>query len=430
MRRNEINGMAEEVEELAIPVDLKTYLSDISEGRFGYILGDPWKYSEETLGVVVPILRESAPDRQYITMYEVLKELDMKDTGGISQIELQNRSGMAIFVRAGTIFKGETQPRAAQHSGVYSNEKETINVRCVNASYGINRGTKMEFGDIAPPSVTMNLMTRDQSSVWGSVRDYTSGSETERQRRSGSVAYGSTSSEVGSVPTNVIPESLPEDIKKALSYVSDCKSRRSDTCCDVHTYTSSDGSKRTRIARVYPSEGVTQVWSGEGLSDKDIDDINRFASTNNIRMHNTTTGENDLLGHLEKIKKSQSLVDDMMQKVPLFDNQVGAIIFNPVGVIAVETFDHPKSWEAIKKEIIEKYGDKIKTVQSDHLYELKPETILPSFRKFIEGLDKFTEKTIIKDEYSETRAVRGKGIIGEYTLVKGQPIHVLLLKET
>jgi hypothetical protein len=427
MRR--CNSRIEEIEELVIPVDLKTYLSDISEGRFGYILGDPWKYSEETLGVVVPILRENAPDRRYITMYEVLKELNMKDTGSISQIELQNRSGMAIFVRAGTIFKGNTQPRAVQHSGVYSNEKEIIDVRCVNASYGINRGTEMEFGDIAPPSVTKNLMARDQSGVWSSVRDYTSGSETERQRRSGSAPYGYVSSEVGSVQTNAIPESLPEGVRKALNYVSECKSRRSDTCCDVHTYTSSDGSKRTRIARAYPSEGVTQVWSGEGLSDKDIDDINRFASTNNIRTHNTTAGANDLLGHLEKIKKSQSILDDMMQKVPLFDNQVGAIIFNAVGIIALETFDSPKSWESIKKEIIEKYGDKIKEKQAKHLFELKPEMILPMLKKFIEELDNFRETTILKDEFSETRVVRSEGIIGEYTLVKGQPIHVLLLKE-
>jgi hypothetical protein len=119
----------------------------------------------------------------------------------------------------------------------------------------------------------------------------------------------------------------------------------------------------------------------------------------------------------------------MMQKVPLFDNQVGAIIFSPVGVIAIETFDHPKSWEAIKKEIIEKYGDKIKDKQTEHLFELKPETILPTFEKFISSLDKFSEKTIRKDSFSETREVRGNGVIGEYTLVKGQPIHVLLIRE-
>jgi len=94
------------------------------DGKFGYKLSDPWKYSEETLGVVVPILRQRAPEREYVTMYEVLKDLGMKDTGRIDQVELQNRTGKAVFVRAGTIFAGATQSRAAQHSGVYREVNE------------------------------------------------------------------------------------------------------------------------------------------------------------------------------------------------------------------------------------------------------------------------------------------------------------------
>jgi hypothetical protein len=397
-----IDGRKEE--ELIVPIDLRTYLKNIADNRFGYRLGEPWKYSEETLGVVVPILRENSPDREYHTMYEVLKELNIKDTGSIDQIELQNRSGMAIFVRAGTIFKGKTQPRAVQHSGIYSKQKEIIDVRCVNASHGINKGEEMNFGDIAPPSVTVNLMSGSQSDVWGSVSNYVTA--LGRQRRSDPV-------------TDTIPEDLPEDVRNTLNYISE--HRTPGIYTRIYTHTTSSGSKMARITREKPSEGVTQIWRGE-LSDENIETVNRFANANNINIHNST----DLL---HEIKKGQSILNDMMQKVPLFDNQVGAIIFNPVGVIAVETFDHPKSWESIKKEIIEKYGDKIKEKQAEHLFELKPETILPSFHKFIEGLEKFTERSVRKDEYSETRAVYGEGVVGEYTLVKGQPIHVLLLKE-
>jgi hypothetical protein len=186
--------------------DLKIYLNDIADNRFGYRLGEPWKYSEETLGVVVPILRENASDRLYITMYEVLKELNIKDTGSINQVEFQNRSGIAVFVRAGTIFAGETQPRAVQHSGIYSNEKEIIDVRCVNASRGISKGKEMSFGDIAPPSVTINLMTGSQSDVWSSVSNYTNA--LGRQRTS-------------DVTINTIPEGLPEDVKRSLNYSSE-----------------------------------------------------------------------------------------------------------------------------------------------------------------------------------------------------------------
>jgi hypothetical protein len=393
-------------EEIIIPTELKTYLKNIADSRFGYRLGDPWKYSDESLGVVVPILRENSPDRQYVTMYEVLKELNIQDTGKIDQLDLQNKSGIAIFIRAGTIFTGGTQNRAAQHSGVFSHEKETINVRCVNASHGISKGEEMVFGDIAPPSVTRNLMAGDQHSVWDSVSNYT----TEKTCTS---------------TMSAIPEDLPEDVKKALNFISMSKSRRSDTVCDVHTFTNSSGIRKTRISRIFPSEGITDLYTGE-LSDLMLESVNKFVLGNNIRSYRHDTEVKDLLS---KIRKKQSVLDDMMQKVPLFDNQVSAIIFDPVGIIAVETFDHPKSWESIKKEIIEKYGDKIKTVQSNHLYELKPETIVPAFRKFIEGLDKFAEKVVRKDDFSETRAIIGKGIVGEYTLVKGQPIHVLLLKE-
>lgn len=353
-------------EELIIPIDLKTYLTDITDGRFGYKLGEPWKYSQETLGVVVPILRENAPDRQYVTMYEVLKELDIKDTGHIDQVELQNKSGMAIFVRAGTIFTGKTQNRAAQHSGVYKGKKENIDVRCVHMSHGIRSGEKMEFGDIAPPSVTMNLMSKGQHDVWESVRTYTGGPRTTNRSSSFGESYGSS----GSTHYAFSPSGI--------------------------------GRSRSRVSR-------------NGLF--------------SIRASHMETCSDNLLGHIQEAKKGQSVIDDMMQKVPLFNNQVGAIIFNPVGVIAVETFDHPKSWEAIKKEIIEKYGDKIQEKQAEHLFELKPDMIIPAFRKFISSLDKFTEKTIRKDELSETREVQGEEVIGEYTLVKGQPIHVLLLKE-
>ncbi len=240
-------------EEIIIPTELKTYLKNIADGRFGYKLGDPWKYSDESLGVVVPILRENSPERNYVTMYEVLKELNIQDTGKIDQLDLQNKSGIAIFIRAGTIFTGGTQNRAAQHSGIFSHEKETINVRCVNASHGIRKGEEMVFGDIAPPSVTRNLMSRDQHSVWNSVSNYT----TEKTN-------------TGTMST--IPEDLPEDVKKALNFISMSKNRRSDTVCDIRTYTNSNGIRKTRITKILPSEGVTHVYSGE-LSDLMLESV-------------------------------------------------------------------------------------------------------------------------------------------------------------
>ncbi len=443
-------------EEFIIPYELKTHLSNIIGNKMGYLLGEPWKYSEEALGVVVPILRENSPDREYITMYEVLDQLNMKDTGHINLVELQNNSGKAIFVRAGTIFAGKTQNRAVQHSGVYQEKTTNINVNCVYQTHGIRKGEEMKFGDIAPPSITMNLMTGNQSKVWESVHRYTSGG-------TGGTTGGS---EININPPSPPPVTTNSQISENLSKAYESIQRYGDNWhgvnCEVRTYR--EGT--VRISRVKPSEGITQIWRGS-LSEKEIEELNKYANNINSSSRGRTrtygfmstsgsnysssstmgtigslgqtystsftnyrseTSSDNLLEHLQKIK-DQSILDDMMQRVPLFNNQVGAIIFNPVGVIAIETFDHPKSWESIKKDIIEKYGDKIKNEQAEHLFELKPEMILPALRNFIKGLDKFTERIIKKDDHSETREIIGEGIIGEYTLVKGEMVHVLLLRK-
>lgn len=386
--------MSSKLEEIVIPQQLQTFLTDVVESKFGYKLGAPWKYSEETLGVVVPILRQRAPEREYVTMYEVLKDLGMKDTGLIDQVELQNATGMAVFVRAGTIFAGATQNRAAQHSGVYREAKENVPVRCVQQTRGIHQGSEMKFGDIAPMSVTMNLMGGSQSNVWASVRRYTGG--------------GSDSDFSNSRP----------DI------VSDSQTH--------YAFAPRRGGQSMPRARYGSHRFVSQSYTGNpsGSGSGTPEGIQFTANRAGAFSGTAGRGTDDLLGHMQKMKEGQAMLDDMMQKVPLFDDQVGAIIFNPVGVIAVETFDHPMSWAAIKKEIIEKYGDKIMDKQAEHLFELKPEAILPALKKFIKGLEKNTEKTIRKDGFSETRVVMGEGIIGEYTIVKGQPVHVLLIRES
>jgi len=426
-------------EELIIPLELKTFLTDIANSRFGYKLGEPWKYSEESLGVVVPILRENAIDRQYITMYEVLQQLNIKDTGNIDQVELQNKTGMAIFVRSGTIFSGQTQNRASQHSGVYKKEEEIIDVCCVHASHGIRSGEKMQFGDIAPPSITMNLMKENQSDVWSSVRRYTRGASdaTDEDELTG-VDPRLVRQLQGTVTVfNTLKEFSSNPLQKEI------EAKVGELAADVieNAFSRSGPSpKRDLVDTILNSQFAFGL--GNGLGQRSPELIESMEKTFGIEkvgeMIDNITSQygkergyesDDLLGRLEKIKKGQSVLDDMMQKVPLFNNQVGAIIFNPVGVIAVETFDHPKSWEAIKKEIIEKYEDKITDKQASHIFELKQEMIKPSFMEFIKGLDNFTEKTIRKDEFSETKAVKGEEVIGEYTLIKGQPIHVLLLKD-
>lgn len=369
-------------EEIVIPKDLQAFLTDFSESRSGFHLGEPWKYSDKALAVVVPILRENAPDRLYITMYEVLKQLGINDTGHIDRVEMQNRAGKPVFVRAGTIFEGNTQSRAAEHSGIYEPGKVDIPVRCVHQTHGIATGAQMKFGDIAPLSVTSELIgDRGQGAVWHSVQSY-----------------------------NVFQTSLLGNSPRSASLNVEPVS---------YGLTMNRGSRGSSLhSGSFGDASGNSIWeTGSG---------NTFTGGNFY----TPTGSmnTDLLGTMRATNAGKKALDEMMQKVPLFPDQVGAIIFDPIGVMAVESFDSPKSWEAIKKEILEKYGDQVTNEQAEHLFELRPEMIKPLLKKFIQGLDKFEEKTIRKDELSETRSVKGEGVVGEYTLIRNRVMHTILVR--
>ena len=384
---------------------MKAFLTEIVEKRNGFEIGEPWKFSDSALLVVVPITRNNSPERMYTTMYEVLKDLGMKDTGHIDKVQLQNKSGKPIFVRAGTIFEGKTQNRAAQHSGVYKEDaKVDIDVRCVQQTHGISGGVEMKFGSIAPMSVTQNLMGRTQSDVWNSVRTYTSGK---------AFTYdGSPSGRSG--PSGCTGSTGPTRTSscRAQSASNGRKSRRASISDEFATGLS------------YTSSNDNPVY---GASNNDCFLGAVYTCSSFDSEPERGTGTDDLLGYLKN--KNKDALDEMMQKVPLFEDQTGAIIFDPLGIIALETFDSPKSWEAIKAEVIEKYGDKVSDKQAEHLFELNKDMILPMLKKFIAGLDKFEEKTVRQDDFSETRAVKGDKIVGEYTLIKGRIIHCLLLKE-
>jgi hypothetical protein len=360
------------------PVELQKFLEEVIEEKEGFSLGEPWKYSEDALAVVVPILRPDAPDREYVTMYEVLKELGIKDTGEIERIELQNRAGKPVFVRAGTIFTGGTQSRASQNSVVFQPGKNDVNVRCVHQTHGIRGGADMKFGDIAPPSVTEKLMSKaDQGEVWRSVHRFTG------QIRDIQDHMDVEENFIGYMQTDDTRYPSPPPRPRGGRNVMGLK---------------------------------TRMTLGETT--------NKRAPTPRLRRIRS----DDLLGHLKQRDEGKTLLDDMMQRVPLFENQVGAIIFNPVGVVAVEIFDHEKSWAAIKKEIIEKHGDKIMEEQANHLFELKPDRIIPALKKFVDKLADYKEENIYKDGFSETRIIVGDGIVGEYTIVLGKVIHALLTR--
>jgi len=148
--------------------ELKQFLKEIKEGRNGYSLGEPWKFSDESVGVVVPILKKNAEKRDYITYPEVHEDVDFEDKGGISPITATPNIDKSIFIRAGTVLEGISgQDRAVIHSMIFDNIKD-IDVRCVHASRPTHRGGKFKYQGFAPRKVQTNLR-KGQNRTWNSV---------------------------------------------------------------------------------------------------------------------------------------------------------------------------------------------------------------------------------------------------------------------
>jgi len=154
--------------------------ANLASEKEGFAFGEAWRLSDKHVGALVPILRDRTFPRDYI-IFEELKTNDyvIEDTGKIDEVLFKNLSSIAVFIRAGTLFKGiSTQTRSAESSVVVdANSKLIIKARCVHESHPISGGAAFVAGGYAPSSVTASLCSMGgQSAVWNKVRSFTSSS--------------------------------------------------------------------------------------------------------------------------------------------------------------------------------------------------------------------------------------------------------------
>ena len=155
---------------------MNKYFQKIAEEKDGFSFGESWRYSEDSLVALLPILRDSEKVRNYLLLRESEKAT-ISDTGNISKVKIFNGDSKPIYIRMGEIFVGKTQERVAIRSYmVMPNEKIDIEVKCVHASKGIFGGTKMESGGTVSDNVmstmsisSFKLKNVDQRKIWRDV---------------------------------------------------------------------------------------------------------------------------------------------------------------------------------------------------------------------------------------------------------------------
>lgn len=158
-----------------------------------YEFGEPWRYSEKSLGIIVPILRHGRVERNYIMLEEAGKKVRIDETGSIRKLIFENNSGKNVFVRGYTMLKGEgTQSRVVK-SGIVlpagaSEEipktgespirkrpvRVPVEVNCIHASGPIVAMSTLHCMGWTPRNLEYSLMTShkdtdSQSSTWNAV---------------------------------------------------------------------------------------------------------------------------------------------------------------------------------------------------------------------------------------------------------------------
>lgn len=305
------------------------------EKEIGYKFGNPWRYSDKSMGVVIPILKiGDFDDRIYITLEEAKDQgISFKDTGKINKVIIESSIGKPIFVRSGTALKGiGTQPRAVEESIVIIPEKgkedkkmeQEINVRCIHASMPISGNAGFSYAGDVSSEVRLELLSRS---------------------------------------------------------------------------------------------GQSKTWDAVGRS------TSRFmASRSSVATH---LHSDNLVGIMEEVDKFQTKIDDILKKVPLFEDQVGAVFMDMKDVSGLEMFDHPKSWEAIHKEVEKRLGEESIAKEEENTF-FKPDfdSVKPLILRFLKKLLE-SEKTEVSKGRSSTVSLKGDGVVGEATMIDGKVIHLV-----
>ncbi|GAH70251.1 unnamed protein product, partial [marine sediment metagenome] len=109
-------------------------------------------------------------------------------------------------------------------------------------------------------------------------------------------------------------------------------------------------------------------------------------------------------------------------------NQVGMALLTVNGLDMMDSFEHPGSWEAIRKEILKSESGKISDLSDmESAFEFKEEKAKAIIQELL--ATKFEEKAVVEKENTATFMLDAKRFTGEVVALYGEPIHCTFVKK-
>ncbi|MFQ5986808.1 MAG: ARPP-1 family domain-containing protein [Thermoplasmata archaeon] len=136
--------------------------------------------------------------------------------------------------------------------------------------------------------------------------------------------------------------------------------------------------------------------------------------------------EHSLVDIVAAVETFKEQVDEVLEVVPNYEDQAGLVFLDQKGVLGMEAFDMPKSWEAVSERIVKKYGDviSIPTGEEPIPSELDKDAIVGQAHRFLQALAVARGRVTFKESGHQTFALTGKSLVGEYTTIDGDVMHL------
>lgn len=327
-------------------LNTEAFIQAIREELLGFSIGNPWRFTEQSLTCVVPIIRSLDQKPEYIVLAKA-KNVDIKDTGSIHKISLTNNESLPVYVRIGELFKGATQERAATRSFlIMPKETVEIGVNCVHQTKGIVSGTKFIPGGYVPERDAIYV----NNLYDGGKQNGLFGYETQHLSWTADKAY--------------------------TTKIKSCTTR---------------GLFAARCSHL---------------------DIETLKSVN----------DDDIVEARDKVNE---ILQDVLKKVPLFDNQIGIVLIDRDGFYSLDCYDLHASWKDVKEAIIGKESVSIAESDDNNVFQYKSENAKSSIKTILEK--GFEKKTVFDTGY-EVVGIKYDKYVGEVILLRGNVIHLLITR--
>lgn len=327
---------------------LQTFIDAILNESLGFSFGEPWRYDENSITCVLPIIRRSDEKPKYVTLAEAPK-VKIQDTGNINRALVLNYEGAAVFLRIGEVLAGDTQNRALVMSRVIMpKHKAEVEVKCVHASRGIRGGSLLRSSGYSPRKDSY---------------------------------YASSLHETG-------------EILQSHSWDD-----------DRNYFRNARGSLGSLRGRIRPD---------------------RFNDTFEL-FHSGRVSPDDLTRTRDEYNKA---VNEILQKVPLGDYQVGMALIDVKGFYCLDCFDHHEPWKAVKEAIVGKESISITErlrIDKGGIFEYKPEKAEDATKEVLKK--KHTQKTQHQTKRTKTLTMDFGEYIGEAVELDGEIIHLLITRK-